>query len=210
MSLPRHSFFTSFLLNKPGRMKTNFFQIMILGLAILFAACDSKKTEDSTDVAEDQNEAKHDDSLEKDSKRVVELADGGLYEVQLATMAVTKATSAEVKKFAQMMVDDHTKVNNELKAWAGKNSVTLPDVMSEEKQKKYYDLESDKEVAKFDEKFMDEMVEDHKKDIKKFEDVADDSENAELKSWAAEKLSTLRHHLSEAERIHDLVKKNGK
>jgi putative membrane protein len=191
-------------------MKTNFFQIMILGLAILFAACDSKKTEDSTDVAEDQNEAKHDDSLEKDSKRVVELADGGLYEVQLATMAVTKATSAEVKKFAQMMVDDHTKVNNELKAWAGKNSVTLPDVMSEEKQKKYYDLESDKEVAKFDEKFMDEMVEDHKKDIKKFEDVADDSENAELKSWAAEKLSTLRHHLSEAERIHDLVKKNGK
>jgi putative membrane protein len=192
-------------------MKTNIFQVMIVALAVMFTACDSKKTDDSTEVAEDQNEAKHDDSaLEKDSKRVVEIADGGLYEVQLATMALTKAKSAEVKKFAQMMVDDHTKANNELKAWAGKNNVTLPDVMSEDKQKKYYDLERGENANDFDEEYMDEMVEDHKKDIKKFEDIADDAENAELKSWAAEKVSTLKHHLSEAERIHDAVKKNSK
>lgn len=192
-------------------MKKNIFQIALLSLAIAFASCEGKKTEDSTDAAKDQNEAKHEDSdLEKDSKRAVEIADGGLYEVQLATMALTKAKSPEVKKFAQMMVDDHTKANNELKAWAGKKGVTLPDVMSEEKQKKYYELESDKDVAKFDEKYMDEMVEDHKKDIDKFEDIADDGKDAELKSWAAEKLSTLRHHLTEAERIHDTVKKNSK
>lgn len=192
-------------------MKKNIFQIIILALVALFAACDSKKSDDSAEVAEDQNEAKYDDSdLEKDSKRAVELADGGLYEVQLATMALTKAKSPEVKKFAQMMIDDHTKVNNELKEWAGKNGVTLPDIMSEEKQKKYYDLERDEDVNKFDEKFMDEMVEDHKKDINKFEDIADDSKNTEFKSWAGEKLSTLRHHLSEAERIHDAVKKDSR
>ncbi|HEY0653133.1 MAG TPA: DUF4142 domain-containing protein [Chryseosolibacter sp.] len=192
-------------------MKTNFFRIMMLALAISFSACETKKTDDSAEVAEDQNEAKHDDSnLDKDSKRVVEIADGGLYEVQLATMALTKAKSPEVKKFAQMMVDDHTKANNELKAWAGKNNVTLPDVMSEEKQKKYYDLERDEEANEFDEEYMDEMVEDHRKDIKKFEDLAEDAENAELKSWAAGKVTTLRHHLEEAERIKEAVKKNSK
>jgi putative membrane protein len=190
-------------------MKTNIFKVIILALAVFFSACESKKTDDSAEVAEDQNEEKHDDSrLEKDSKRVVEIADGGLYEVQLATMALTKAKSPEVKKFAQMMVDDHTKANNELKAWAGKNNVTLPDVMSEEKQKKYYDLERDEDASKFDEKYMDEMVEDHKKDINKFEDIAEDAENAELKSWASDKVTTLKHHLSEAERIHEAVKKN--
>lgn len=184
---------------------------MMLALAISFSACETKKTDDSAEVAEDQNEAKHDDSnLDKDSKRVVEIADGGLYEVQLATMALTKAKSPEVKKFAQMMVDDHTKANNELKAWAGKNNVTLPDVMSEEKQKKYYDLERDEEANEFDEEYMDEMVEDHRKDIKKFEDLAEDAENAELKSWAAGKVTTLRHHLEEAERIKEAVKKNSK
>jgi putative membrane protein len=54
---------------------------------------------------------------------------------------------------------------------------------------------------------MDEMLEDHKKDIKKFEHIAEDANDTDLKAWAAEKLSTLRHHLSEAERIHDTVKK---
>lgn len=192
-------------------MKKAIFQILILTLAAAFVSCDGKKTNDSAEVAEDQNDARHDDSdLEKDSKRVVEIADGGLYEVQLATMALTKAKSPEVKKFAQMMVDDHTKANNELKAWAGKKGVSLPDVMSEEKQKKYYDLERDEDANDFDEEYMDEMVEDHKKDINKFEDIADDANDAELKSWAAEKVSTLRHHLSEAERIHDLVKKKSK
>ncbi|HEY0741198.1 MAG TPA: DUF4142 domain-containing protein [Chryseosolibacter sp.] len=188
-------------------MKKHLFQIMFVAVAALLASCDSKKTEDSTEVAEDQNEAKHDDSnLEKDSKRVVEIADGGLYEVQLATMALTKAKSPEVKKFAQMMVDDHTKANNELKAWASKKGVTLPDVMSEEKQKEYYDLERDEEANEFDAEYMEEMVEDHKKDINKFEDIAEDASDAELKAWAGEKLSTLKHHLAEAERIRDAVK----
>jgi putative membrane protein len=192
-------------------MKKNIFQILFVALAVFFASCDSKKTQDSAEVAEEQNEEKHDDSnLEKDSKRVVEIADGGLYEVQLATMALTKAKSPEVKKFAQMMVDDHTKANNELKAWAGKKGVTLPDVMSEEKQKKYYDMERDEDANEFDKEYMEEMVEDHKKDINKFEDIAEDAEDAELKTWAGEKLSTLRHHLAEAERVRDAVKKTSK
>lgn len=192
-------------------MKKTIFQILLLTFAIAFVSCESKKTDDSAEVAEDQNDAKHDDSdLEKDSKRAVEIADGGLYEVQLATMALTKAKSPEVKKFAQMMVDDHTKANNELKAWASKKGVSLPDVMSEEKQKKYYELERDEDASDFDEEYMDEMVEDHKKDINKFEDIAEDGNDTDLKSWAADKLSTLRHHLAEAERIHDAVKKKDK
>jgi putative membrane protein len=192
-------------------MKKRIFQIFVLTLAVAFVSCDSKKTEDSTEVAEEQNESTKDGTdLEKDSKRAVEIADGGLYEVQLATMALTKAKSPEVKKFAQMMVDDHTKANNELKEWASKKGVALPNVMSEEKQKKYYDLERDKDVNEFDRKYMDEMVEDHKKDINKFEDISEDGKDAELKAWAGEKLSALRHHLSEAERIHESLKKNSK
>jgi putative membrane protein len=192
-------------------MKRNIFQITLLALTIMLSSCETKKTEDSAEVAKDQNEEKHDDSdMEKDSKAAVEIADGGLFEVQFATMALTKAKSPEVKKFAQMMVDDHTKANNELKAWAGKKGVTLPDVMSEDKQKKYYDLERDEDVNEFDKEFMDEMVEDHKKDINKFEDIAEDGNDADLKAWAAEKLPTLKHHLAEAERIRDAVKKTSK
>lgn len=188
-------------------MKKNVLTLFMLALVVFLTSCDSKKNDDSKEVAEDQNEAKHDDDgLKKDSDRAVDIADAGLYEVQLATLATTKAKSADVKKFAQMMVDDHTTANKELKDWASRKGVTLPDVMSEDKQKKYYDL--DRDAKDFDKEFMEEMVDDHKKDIDKFEKLADDANDADLKSWASGKLGTLRHHLEEAERIHDALKKS--
>lgn len=180
--------------------------------ALLFAlfvvACDSKKTDDSKEVAEEQNEDNAENSdTKKDSDFAVEAADGGLYEVQLATLALTRATSPEVKKFAQMMVDDHSKVNQELKDLAGKKGIALPDVMGEKKQERYYEFERDEKKENFDKKFMEQMVDDHEEDVKNFEKEAENGEDPDLKSWAAAKLSALRHHLEEAKRINDSLKK---
>jgi putative membrane protein len=187
-------------------MKKSVAKFLALLFAVFLLACETRKNEDSTDVAEEQNDNNKDSDAEKDADFAVEVADGGLYEVQLSTMALTKSTSAEVKKFAQMMVDDHTKANNELKALAGEKGIALPDVMGEKKQKKYYDLERDEKKENFDKNYMDEMVQDHKDMINKFEKEAENGNDADVKSWAAGKLSTLRHHLEEAERVKDLVK----
>jgi putative membrane protein len=187
-------------------MKKSVAKFLALLFIISLVACETKKNEDSTEVAEEQNDENKDSDAEKDADFAVDVADGGLYEVQLSTMALTKATSADVKKFAQMMVDDHTKANNELKALASDKGIALPDVMREKKQKKYYDLERDEKKENFDKNYMDEMVQDHKDMIDKFEKEAENGKDADVKSWAAGKLATLRHHLEEAERIRDLVK----
>jgi len=104
-----------------------------------------------------------------------------------------------------MMVDDHTKANNELKTLAGQKSIALPDVMSEKCQNKYYDLDQ-KKGNDFDREYIDLMVKDHKDDIDKFEKEADKGNDADVKSWASGKLETLRHHLTEAERIQNELK----
>lgn len=192
-------------------MKKNIPYIFALLFLFTLIACESKKSDDSVAVAEDQNEKK--DSTAKDasefavdaSKFAVEAADGGLLEVQLGTLALTKAASPQVKKFAQMMVDDHTKANNELKALAGKKNITLPSVMSEDCQKKYYDIDQ-KRGTEFDKDYMDLMVKDHKDDIDEFEKAAEKSEDPDIKSWAAGTVATLRHHLEEAQRIRDALK----
>jgi putative membrane protein len=190
-------------------MKKNIFNILLLALVFAFASCDTKKNQDdSKEIAEDQNDKKLEDSdTKKDAEFAVDAADGGLYEVQMGTLALTKASSPDVKKFGQMMVDDHSKANTELKGLAAQKSITIPDVMSEDCQKKYYDLDK-KDKKDFDKEYIDQMVKDHKDDIDKFEKEADKGNDNDVKSWAAGKLATLRHHLEEAQRIQDALKNN--
>jgi putative membrane protein len=188
-------------------MKKNILNILALSLLMAFTSCDRKK--DSKDVAEDTNKENLKGTDEKkDADFAVEAADGGLYEVQLGTLAVTSAVSPQVKSFGQMMVDDHTKANNELKDLASQKGIALPDVMSEKCQQKYYDLDKKdrKDKNDFDKEYIDQMVKDHKDDIDKFEKEADKGNDPEIKSWASGKLATLRHHLDEAQRIQDELK----
>jgi putative membrane protein len=188
-------------------MKRNMMRFLMSALVLVFMSCGTKNgQEDSTEAAEDQNDEKFEDSkTDDDADFAVEAADGGMLEVQLGTLALTKASSPEVKQFAQMMVDDHSKANNELKAIAQQKNISLPTVLGDDHQKKYDNL-NEKAGADFDKDYIDLMVKDHKDDIKEFEDEGNDGKDAEIKSWAAGKVATLRHHLEMAERTQDAVK----
>ena len=179
--------------------------MVALGLASV--SCGNEGRQDSTEIAEDRNEETLSNKEDDDAEFAVEAADGGLMEVQMGTVALTKASSAQVKRFAQMMVDEHTKANSELKALAQQKNITLPTTMGNEHQRKVENL-SEKTGAEFDKEYMDLMVRDHKEDIDEFEDQAEEGNDAEIKAWASSKLATLRKHLQEAERIQESLKNN--
>ena len=75
-------------------------------------------------------------NLDYDTEFAVSAADAGILEVQLGTLALTKATSSIVKQFAQTMIDDHTKANEELKALSERKNITLPTILSENTKKR--------------------------------------------------------------------------
>ncbi|GAB3523258.1 DUF4142 domain-containing protein, partial [Emticicia fontis] len=178
-------------------------------------SCNSNKSEDSKDSTEQVNNEAIDataptDSVasaqKDDAELVVDLAGGGMFEVELAKVAVKKATSSEVKKFAQMMIDDHSKANDELKTLASNKNIVLPTTLPDAHQKTLNEV-SEKSGKDFDKKYMDEMVDDHKKDIDKFQKLADKGNDADLKAFASKTLPTLNHHKEEAERIEKLTDK---
>lgn len=142
---------------------------------------------------------------EDDSIFAKKAAEGGIMEVQLAQIALKNATSPAVKKHAQMMVTDHGKANAELKTLAASKNITLPAVLSEDKQKKVNDLKA-KKGAEFDKAYSDFMVEDHKEDIDLFKKEAENGKDAEIKSWAAGKLPTLQSHLQMWESAKEATK----
>src|SRR5436305_6156909 len=99
-----------------------------------------------------------------DSTFVKKAARGGLAEVELGKLATEKASSEDVKKFGQRMVDDHTKANDQLKQIAGNKGVTLPtDLNSKDQALK--DRLSKLDGEKFDQAYMKNMVRDHTKDV---------------------------------------------
>lgn len=173
--------------------------------AILFVACNNEP-QDSKDVAEETNEARLDSlDMEDDGEFAVKAADGGIMEVRLGEMAKQNAASAEVKEFGTMMVADHSKANEELKALAAQKNIALPTSLSNDKQKKVDNLAKLK-GAEFDKEYISFMVKDLKEDIEEFSEHTRDGKDSTLVRWASEKLPALQHHLREAERIDSLLK----
>jgi putative membrane protein len=170
---------------------------------------DEKKT-DTTEVATQQNEKKEDTTkVDNDSDFAVDAANGGMYEVKMGQLAQKNGSSAQVKELGKMMEMDHSKANDELKAWAAKYNVTLPADMNQDKMDKYNEMAA-KKGADFDKAYASAMVDDHETDIKKFQKEGDDGKNAELKTWAAGKVPTLQHHLEMSKAANDAVKNNKK
>ena len=148
-----------------------------------------------------------------DRKFVEEAAKGGMAEVELGQLASQRAQSPDVKQFAQRMVTDHGKANDQLKQIASSKNVTLPtDVPAAEKRER--DRLAKLSGAQFDREYMSHMTSDHKKDTSLFRSAAKSAKDAEVKQFASTTLPTLEEHLQMAQSIAKSTKssanKNGK
>ncbi|MPS64713.1 MAG: DUF4142 domain-containing protein [Chryseobacterium sp.] len=142
---------------------------------------------------------------DQDRKFAENASRGGTMEVMMGKLAATNAGSAAVKALGEMMVNDHTKANEELKKWASGVGYTLPTDLDDKKQKKYDELKT-KKGMEFDKMYTDLMVDDHEEDIKDFKKQASDGSESALKSFASNTLPTLEHHLMEAKKAKEAVK----
>ncbi len=132
-------------------------------------------------------------------------AEGGMAEVELSKLAATKATNADVKKFAQKMVTDHTKANGELKTLAGKFNVTLPAELNSTHKSALEKLKG-LSGADFDKAYVDAMVSDHNDAVNLFQSEADGGTTEELKAFAAKTLPTLKEHQTMIKDIQSKMK----
>jgi len=136
---------------------------------------------------------------------LTEAASGGMAEVELGKIASSKAQNADVKKFAEMMVTDHSKANDELKALAVTKKVTLPATPIAKHQAVIQKLQG-LSGAEFDKAYVDNMLEDHEKDVAEFEKQSQSNPDADVKAFAAKTLPTLKKHLEAIKALHAKIK----
>lgn len=135
-----------------------------------------------------------------DSAFMKKAARGGLAEVELGRLAAEKASNAEVKKFGQRMVDDHSKANDQLKQVASDRHVELPQAIGAKDKATKEKLEK-LSGDEFDQAYISYMVKDHKQDVAEFERESKAAHDPALKGFVTETLPTLREHLKQAEKL---------
>lgn len=132
-----------------------------------------------------------------DRKFMMEAAVGGMKEVELGRIAATKATNPELKQFAQKMVDEHSKVNDELKTLAASKGVTLPTAPDARLQATMTKMES-LSGAEFDRAYLKEAgLKEHQKAERLFRDESTRGKDPETRAFAAKVLPAIQQHQTE-------------
>jgi putative membrane protein len=121
-------------------------------------------------------------------------------EVKLATLGSQKAERADVKEFANMLVADHTKANEELASLAKSKGVEVSAMIPAKAADAFKDLENES-GKNFDKAFLDKMEKDHKSDISDFESAEKKAKDSDLKAWISKTLPTLRAHLDKVKEL---------
>ncbi len=178
--------------------------VLFAGVALAFASAGlaqaqtpSTTQNPSQTRTENQSQVRSSSSGSEDIEFILDAAKGGLAEVQLGQLAAQRAQNDEVKKFAQRMVDDHTKANAQLKSIAESKSIKLPDDL-EGKDKSLMQRLEKLNGAAFDRAYMNAMVTDHQKDVNEFKKESNSGRDPQVKSFAASTLPTLEEHLQQA------------
>ena len=173
--------------------------LLLAGVALAFATAGyaQSQTTNTTQNQLNTNGTTLTSSGSEDIEFMLDAAKGGLAEVELGKLAAEHAQSDEVKKFAQRMVDDHTKANEQLKQIAESKSIKLPTDVDTKDKTLMQRLEKLNGAA-FDRTYMNAMVNDHAKDVTEFKREANAGRDPQVKSFAESTLPTLEEHLQQA------------
>lgn len=134
---------------------------------------------------------------------VTEAAISDMFEIESSKLAQQKATDEATKQFAEKMIADHTKTSTDLKGMVsgGQVKATLPSAMDSSHKKKLDKLNG-LSGDKFTKQYHSMQVSAHKSAVGLFGRYSKGGKNAELKSWAANTLPTLKDHLKMAKDLN--------
>jgi putative membrane protein len=166
----------------------------------------SKKNGDQTSQAKDSTNVWDKTQIENFVKKA---ANSNLYEVQIGDTATKKASSQQVREYAQLLVRDHSDALQKLKPAVGDLGIKLPDTL----EKKYTEMISNlskKDSTSFDKEYIKQMIKDHKNDISEFEKAEKKLPPGALKNWVSTTLPVLRQHLTKAQEIEKSISQTKK
>lgn len=140
------------------------------------------------------------DQASQDKMFVHKALEGGMAEVELGKIASMKSTDPDIKAFAEKMVEDHTKMGDDMKAVAQENGVPVPKRLSKKDEAIKVKLQSLNGAA-FDKSYIKDMVKDHEEDEAEFKSESETASIPSVKDAATKGESIISMHLDMAKKL---------
>lgn len=129
-----------------------------------------------------------------DLKMLDQLARTNMAEIEAAKIALNKSKDEQVRNFAQRMVDDHTKAQDQLKDLAQAKGVSMPANLSSQQKSEINKL-SALSGDKFDKTYLSRGgVADHRQAHELLGRIEKQAKDADLKALAANQMPTINEH----------------
>lgn len=130
----------------------------------------------------------------KDRNFMIQAAQGGMAEVQMAQLALKKTSSQKVRDFAQMMVKDHSDLNAKLTPMATQMGVSLPTRLSSADAGALSRL-SRQSGSAFDRSYMATQKSAHTKAMALFQEAGSQADNGGLRAFFDQNAAIIANHM---------------
>lgn len=124
----------------------------------------------------------------------------GIAEIEAGKLALETSQNSQVQKFAEMMIEDHTKANQKLRELAQQKNLEVADDATLMDQGKVMIMEM-RDGDGFNSHYASNQVNAHEQTIELFETAEKELTDAELREFAKDTLPKLREHLAEAKQL---------
>jgi putative membrane protein len=121
----------------------------------------------------------------------------GATEIALSTLALSRSSDAQVKRFAQQMISDHTRLARNLDVIAKRHDITEPATADASIVGSLQNLQG----SEFDKAYIEKALEGHRKAVELFRNESESGSDALLKSAAARALPIITHHYTMAQQL---------
>jgi putative membrane protein len=135
-----------------------------------------------------------------DQSFVREMMQSDAVEVQLGQLAQEKSQSDDVKQFAEKMVENRKRLDEQLAALAKQMDVSQPNG-PDKKTKKEIEKMQALSGPQFDEEYIRTIEKAHEKDVKSFKQAAESSQNPNVQKTAQTDAPVIEQHLAAIQKL---------
>lgn len=125
---------------------------------------------------------------------------GNMAEIEMARMVQARGARGEVRDFAEQLISDHEKANQQLMDIARQGQVTVATALPDDKRQHIEQMRglSGDQLGR---RFLDTVAQAHQESIQQYRQISDQAQNSKLKEYASSHLPKLEEHLRKAQKL---------